>query len=165
MNKTELTNDQREALEEWNRRQIARGGCGLPVAAVIIAALVLALTGCKATRTVTVERVRTDTIYQTRTEHDSIYVSDSIHESERQLGDTVLLTRERWRTKYVERLRRDTVISHVTDTVPVPVEVTREVARPLTWWQRTRIAVGNMVLAAAAIGVIIYMRRLWKRMS
>jgi hypothetical protein len=41
-----------------------------------------------------------------------------------------------------------------TDSVPVPypVEVVKEVAKPLTWWQQARMHVGGIVI----FGLIIF---------
>lgn len=86
---------------------------------------------------------RTDTLFH----KDSVYVY--------QQGDTL---RE---VRYIERWRyRDVVVADtVRDSVPVVTEVVREVevAAPLTWWQRTRIHIGEvalMILGAAAIYII-----------
>lgn len=86
---------------------------------------------------------RTDTLYH----KDSVYVY--------QQGDTL---RE---VRYIERWRyRDVVVTDtVRDSVPVVTEVVREVAvdKPLTWWQRTRMHIGEvalLILGAAAIYII-----------
>ena len=115
-----------------------------------IIALVL-LTGCKTKeRVVTVEKVRTDTLLKLFNTRDSIWLHDSIRVSEK--GDTIRI--ERWHTKYVEREVHDTLYQSKRDSVPVPYEVEREVAKPLTWWQRTRLHMGEALLAliAAAAG-------------
>lgn len=86
---------------------------------------------------------RTDTLYH----KDSVYVY--------QQGDTL---RE---VRYIERWRyRDVVVTDtLRDSVPVVTEVVREVAvdKPLTWWQRTRIHIGEvalLILGAASIYII-----------
>ena len=115
-----------------------------------IIALVL-LTGCKTKeRVVTVEKVRTDTLLKLCNTRDSIWLHDSIRVSEK--GDTIRI--ERWHTKYVEREVHDTLYQSKRDSVPVPYEVVREVAKPLTWWQQARIHMGELLLAliAAAAG-------------
>lgn len=56
----------------------------------------------------------------------------------------------------VERMsesRCDTV--HVTDSVPYPVPVPKEVEKSLTWWQQTRLHAGELAIALLA-GFIIY---------
>lgn len=84
-----------------------------------------AVTAC-APRVVTVERVRSDSVFLRTT--DSVFLSDSIHVTERRRGDTVYLTKERWRWR--DRFRHDTVRLFRSDSVPVPFPVTREVPRP-----------------------------------
>ena len=87
---------------------------------------------------------RTDTLYH----KDSVFVY--------QQGDTLREIRyvERWR--YRDRIVADTV----RDSVPVVTEIVREVevAAPLTWWQSTRLHIGEVALMilGAAIGYYIY---------
>lgn len=117
---------------------------------LLLAALTaLLLTACRTTRTVTVERVTHDTLYQTQHHYDSIYLHDSIRVSEK--GDTVRI--ERWRTKYIERTSHDTIYKARHDTIPVPYEVTKEVEveKPLTPWQRFRLSLANILLYTLGI--------------
>ena len=120
---------------------------------VILAVCLVLLTACTTTKYVTVPVTHTDTLYVATHQRDSINVHDSIYIKDR--DDTVWI--ERWHTKYVERLRTDTLIEHQTDTVSVPVEVQVEVPRRLTWWQQTRIHSGELLFAlligAAAFAV------------
>lgn len=118
---------------------------------IILAVAVVLLAGCKTKeRVVTMEKVRTDTLMKFCNTRDSIWLHDSIRVSEK--GDTIRI--ERWHTKYVEREVHDTLYQSRHDSVPVPYEVVREVAKPLTWWQRTRLHMGEALLAliAAAAG-------------
>lgn len=120
---------------------------------VILAVCLVLLSACTTTKYITVPVTHTDTLYVTKHQRDSINVRDSIYIKDR--GDTVWI--ERWHTKYVERLRTDTLIEHLTDTVSVPVEVQVEVPRRLTWWQQTRMHAGELLFAlligAAAFAV------------
>lgn len=125
---------------------------------VILAVCLVLLSACTTTKYVTVPITHTDTLYVTKYQRDSIHVRDSIYIKDR--GDTVWI--ERWHTKYVERLRTDTLIEHRADTVAVPVEVEVEVPRQLTWWQQTRIHAGEMLfvlLAAAAAFAVWRLKR------
>lgn len=126
---------------------------------IYLFAAVALLTGCK-TRERIVEHVRTDTLIQLRHERDSIYLHDSTYVRER--GDTLYI--ERWHTSWRDRVRTDTVrVSH-TDSVPVPyaVEVVKEVERPLTWWQTTRLWLANIMLVSFALCVIIALLKMKK---
>ena len=118
---------------------------------VILVAVLMA--GCKTKeRVVTVERVRTDTTYITKHQRDSVWLHDSIHVTEK--GDTIRI--ERWHTKYIEKATHDTLYQHKTDSVPVPYPVEKLVERELTWWQQTRMHLGEALLALAGIAVVVF---------
>ena len=124
----------------------------------ILCAMLVTLAGCKThERIVEVERVRTDTTYITKHQRDSVWLRDSIHVKDK--GDTVTI--ERWHTKYIERATHDTIYQATHDTLPLPypVEVVTKVEKPLTWWQRTRLHVANIVLLLL---VIYGGAKLWK---
>lgn len=112
--------------------------------------LLMAMGSCTTTKYVPVVEHRTDTLLKYSSTRDSIYVHDSVCVSER--GDTVLI--DRWHTKWRDRWHCDTVYRARTDSVPVPypVEVVKEVAKPLTWWQQARMHVGGIVI----FGLIIF---------
>ena len=111
---------------------------------VIATLLVWLLTGCTTTKYVPVVEHRTDTLLKYSSIRDSIYMHDSIHV--REAGDTVRI--ERWHTRWRYRWRYDTIYISKTDSVPkpYPVEVVKEVAKPLSWWQQTRMHVGGIVI-------------------
>ena len=121
---------------------------------VILVAVLLV--GCKTKeRVVTVEKVRTDTTYITKHQRDSVWLHDSIHVTEK--GDTIRI--ERWHTKYIEKATHDTLYQHKTDSVPVPYPVEKLVERELTWWQQTRMHLGEALLALAGIAVVVFVVR------
>ena len=123
-----------------------------------IIALVL-LAGCKTKeRVVTVEKVRTDTLLKLCNTRDSIWLHHSVRVSEK--GDTIRI--ERWHTKYVEREVHDTLYQSKHDSVPVPYDVVREVAKPLTWWQRTIQYLGYIALGAIALGIVLLIIKIKK---
>ena len=121
---------------------------------VILVAVLLV--GCKTKeRVVTVEKVRTDTTYITKHQRDSVWLHDSIHVTEK--GDTIRI--ERWHTKYIEKVTHDTLYQHKTDSVPVPYPVEKLVERELSWWQQTRMHLGEALLAIAGIAVVVFVIR------
>lgn len=125
---------------------------------VAVAAMLLCLGGCK-TKYVPVERVTTDTLIITKQQRDSIWLHDSVHVTEKQAGDTIFLTTTKWHTKYVDRLRIDTIYEAKTDSVVTIQEVPAE----LTWWQQTRLHLANIMLWLLGIGAIYGVVRLvWK---
>ena len=118
---------------------------------VILVALLLV--GCKTKeRVVTVEKVRNDTTYITKHQRDSVWLHDSIHVTEK--GDTIRI--ERWHTKYIEKATHDTLYQATHDTIPQPYPVEKLVERKLTWWQQTRMHLGEALLALAGIAVVVF---------
>lgn len=115
------------------------------------------LCSCTTTKTVTkevpvtVEKVTRDTIMQMRWRIDTVMERDSIVVT--QQGT------DRWRTKYVLRVRTDTVFKARVDTVPKVVtvtrETTREVPKKLRWWQKALQWLGGMSLVGGIICILI----------
>ena len=138
-------------------KEKAYKGCGWSIVGFLVwlayVTLVWAMVGCKSIEYVPVIEHRTDTLIQTNVRHDSIYLKDSTHVSER--GDTVRI--EHWHTEFIKKEVRDTVYQSKTDSVPAPYPVEKrvEVAAPLTWWQQTRIYIGNIAIFATIILLII----------
>lgn len=118
---------------------------------LLIALMAALLSGCRSTKYITVPEVHTDTLYQARVEKDSIWLHDSVFVNQWQSGDTVYLTSYKWQTKYVERLRLDTIYRARVDSVPVPVPVEVKVPADLTWWQQFRLHLGNIALMVLGI--------------
>ena len=124
---------------------------------VLAVLFVFALSGCTSTEYVTVEKVRTDTVYQSKVFRDSVWLHDSIHIREK--GDTV--TVERWHTQWRERLLYDTLLVAKHDTVPKPYPVIKEVPADLSWWQKVRLHIGDgalvlLLVLAGYYGIRIY---------
>jgi len=124
----------------------------------LIVMVCLHLCGCKQIEYVTVEKVRTDTTYVTKWQRDSVWLHDSILIRER--GDSVLV--EKWHTKYIETVRIDTTFIATHDTIPQPYPVTKLVEKDLSWWQRLRLWLGNLLLLAILAAVGYGAWRLWK---
>lgn len=109
---------------------------------------VLMMCSCKSQeRVVTVYSHTTDTLIQTKVERDSIYARDSIYVRDR--GDTVWI--ERWHTRWRERLLADTVYVAKCDTLTRTETITEYREKELTWWQKTRLWIGNVVLIALIV--------------
>ena len=120
---------------------------------IILLAAITCLCGCKTTKYVYVPEVRTDTLVITKQQRDSIWMHDSIYVSEKQKGDTIYLQLERWHTKYVEKELHDTIYQSKTDSVAVPYPVEVKVEKALSWWQKTRIHLGEVMLGLLLIAV------------
>lgn len=106
------------------------------------------LSSCRTTKVQVVERVRTDSIYITNLQRDSIYLHDSVYLAQK--GDTIY--HERWHTKYIERIQHDTIATAKVDSIPVPYEVEKivRVKPPFLVW----CTVFFWLIVAAAIIVI-----------
>ncbi len=122
----------------------------------LIILVALLLVGCKTKeRVVTVEKVRNDTTYITKHQRDSVWLHDSIHVTEK--GDTIRI--EKWHTKYIEKATHDTLYQATHDTIPQPYPVEKLVERELSWWQQTRMHLGEALLALAGIAVAVFVVR------
>ncbi len=123
------------------------------------------LSGCKTKeRIVMVETVRTDTTYITRHQRDSIYLQDSTSTKESRRGDTVFVEVERLRRIYIDRTKHDTLREATHDTIPKPYPVEVMVEKPLTRWQRLRLRIADMLLCAMAVGAVISVIRIKKKL-
>ena len=126
------------------------------VLVLILGLLVLwALCSCTKTEYITVEKVRTDTLWQNHTKHDSIWVHDSIHVTDK--GDTVRI--EKWHTKYVEKEKHDTVYKARVDSVPVPYTVTQYVEKPRSKFEKGLMGVGILSLMAIIVFIAWKIKR------
>lgn len=96
------------------------------IVGIVLAFLVSFLTGCTTTKYVEVEKVKTDTVYQSKILKDSVWLHDSVFVKEYTKGDTVFRDRDRWHTKFVEKLITDTVYKSRVDSIPVPYPVERK---------------------------------------
>lgn len=121
---------------------------------LFIMAVVVA-SACTTTKYVEVPVVHTDTLIVTNHQKDSVWLHDSIYLYEWMKGDTVMVDRVVYHTKYQERLRTDTVYQHKTDTVAKPYPVEVKVEKELTWWQKTRIHAGEALFVLLALAVAV----------
>ena len=154
----DLTDNQRFLLA------LIQGAVYLVCTLVAVIICGMCFTSCTTTKTVTVERVRTDTVRITQTQRDSIFLHDSIHVKEYQRGDTVWMQVDRWHTQYRDRLVTDTLYQSRTDSIPVPYPVEKLVPAELTTWQRLRLWLGNIALVAILALVIWSTRKWWLKL-
>ena len=112
--------------------------------------MLLCLLGCRSARYVPVPEWHT--LYKTRADTvqrwDSVYFRDSVTMAAK--GDTVYLTKTRWRERFrnVYHVKVDTIMQRDSVRVPYPVE------KPLTKWQRWKMDLGGWAMGVAA-GMII----------
>ena len=117
------------------------------------------LMGCTTTKYVPMPEYHNDTVRVTQYQRDSIYMHDSV--LVRQQGDTVTI--DRWHTQYRDRWHTDTIYKSRVDSVPYKVEVVKEIPAKLSWWERLRLNVSNVLLGVAVLVIILFfIRRLVK---
>lgn len=122
--------------------------------AAALICLVVAAESCRSAKTVTVEVPVHDTTYITNNVHDSVFVESVVKEYIK--GDTVFLESEK--TKYIEKVRFDTVFSYKEKQVPITIESTKYVEKDLNWFQKTLMVLGVCflvsVVALVALGLL-----------
>lgn len=133
------------------------------VAWIVFIGVIITMCSCTTIRYVPVVQVRTDTVQITKHQRDSIWLHDSIHVVEKQKGDTMYLEVEKWHNRYIEKETHDTTYIATHDTVPQPYPVPEYVEKRLSWWQQTRMHLGEALLAAllVAAGWWIFKKRVW----
>ena len=107
-----------------------------------------ALFSCRTVEYVPVETVKTEIVKELEVQRDSIYVLDSV--LVRSKADTVFV--ERWRVEFREALRVDTLHIVERDSINHIIEV----EKPLTKLQELKMDIGNGVLWAVPIIVLLY---------
>lgn len=122
----------------------------------IILMFTLLLSGCKTTEyiKVPVETIRTEY----KVQKDSIYLHDSINVYTETKGDTVYITKLKYKIK--ETFKTDTVLKR--DSIPVIVEVEKVVeVNKLHSWQKTLMWIGGVGLLVL-LGIGINKFKIWK---
>lgn len=119
---------------------------------VILALSAAMLFGCRTTKVVEVEKVRTDTAYVAKVMRDSVVLRDSVSLNVYQKGDTVFWEKSVWHTDIQERWRVDTVYKAKVDSVPVAYPVVKTVPAELNAWQKARMRIGEGAIALVLIG-------------
>lgn len=122
----------------------------------IILMFTLLLSGCKTTEyiKVPVETIRTEY----KVQKDSIYLHDSINVYTETKGDTVYITKLKYKIK--ETFKTDTVLKR--DSIPVIVEVEKVVEiNKLHSWQKTLMWIGG-VGVLVLLGFVINKFKIWK---
>ena len=125
---------------------------------VAFCAIVLFCCACGTTKYVPVETTRTE--YRDIYLRDSIYFRDSIFVKEK--GDTLIV--EKYSYLYRDKVVRDSVFINDTIRVPYPVDVIKEVKKPLTGWQNFQVWSGRIALAVGLFAIIFFVRKSSKRL-
>lgn len=129
-------------------------GCAAS-AAIFLLIFAIFATSCKHIEYVSVPELHTDTLYISKTQHDSVHVRDSIYLHEYTKGDTVFVEKVSWQTEWKEFVRIDTIYKSRIDSVnvPYPVEIVKTKTDYSGWWAFVAL------LAATAVASIVIVRR------
>ena len=123
---------------------------------IIFYALALLCCACGTTKYVPIESVRTE--YRNTATTDSVFLRDSIFIKEK--GDTLIV--EKYRYLHRDRILRDSIFKTDTIHVPYPVEVVKEVKKPLTGWQNFQIWCGRIGLVFLLFVIVYFVLKLKK---
>lgn len=130
-----------ELLMEWAARIFI---------ALLIITCAYSFLSCS-TQYIPVETVRTDSVFLSRLQRDSLIIRDSVYIKEK--GDTVLEYRNRFIYRNV--VINDTVYINVTDSIQVPVPVEKK----LSFWEKQIQELGSICTGI----VFVYMLYLLMR--
>lgn len=123
----------------------------------LVCLLISMCSSCRSIKYVPVETHTIDTLYQVKTERDSIFQRDSIYIREwaSPTGDTIYIDRTQWRDRWRDRWRVDTLYKSHTDTVQVPYPVEKR----LSVWQRFCIDYGMLTTGGTiALAMLLALR-------
>lgn len=118
------------------------------------------MASCGTTKYVPVETVKWRDSVRLVERVDSIHVHDSVYVHQWHERDTTWVEKVTVHTRYRDRWRADTVIVHRRDSVPYPVEVTKEVIRyQLRWWQKPLVWLGGLSLLGLSVWWLVRARK------
>ncbi|MDR1729093.1 MAG: hypothetical protein LBR52_00305 [Prevotellaceae bacterium] len=123
---------------------------------IFITLLLCVCSSCKTPQYIPIETTRTE--YRDNYLRDSIYFRDSIFFAIK--GDTVFL--EKYNYLYRDKIIRDSIFKTDTIRVPYPVEVVKEVKKPLSSWQNFQVWCGRILLAVVLLAIVYFVLKLKK---
>lgn len=140
-------------------------GCLWQIILILLFFVLLAVCcSCRSSKEVEKEYITVhDTITQTLSQRDSIWLHDSIYQEVIRNADTVYLYKYKQKTEFRDRWHHDSIYIAKTDTIYR--DVVKE--KQLTWWQRTRLSLGGWAFLLLAIVALYYIgkftiNRFWR---
>ncbi len=150
---------------------------------LIVAALVLLLSGCRTTKYVPVKETHTDTVYKARIDSvkwiektrlvDSVRWRDSVSTIVDANGKITRTDSWHWRDRtssnsdsllyYKSKL--DSALQSKTDSIPVPYPVDKYIEKQLSWWQSTVMKIGYAGLIAIILALVYGGVKAWKKFN
>ena len=117
---------------------------------IFIILLLCLCSSCKTPQYIPVETTKIE--YRDNFVRDSIFRYDSIFV--KQTADTIFF--ERYKYLYRDKIVKDSIFINDTIRVPYPVEVVKEVKKPLSSWQNFQVWCGRIAL------IILLLICVWK---
>jgi len=117
---------------------------------IFIILLLCLCSSCKTPQYIPVETTKIE--YRDNFVRDSIFCYDSIFV--KQTADTIFF--ERYKYLYRDKIVKDSIFINDTIRVPYPVEVIKEVKKPLSSWQNFQVWCGRIAL------IILLLVGVWK---
>lgn len=164
-------------MDESNDNIAVRGCSELIVgmALALLACFVISLCSCRPQKEMQIERVeipvvvtQEHTTESVKIDHirDTLFQRDSVYYYIK--GDTTIIERWHYQQGVTNIYKVDTL--HVFDSVPYPVETTREkintkieeVEKPFKWWQKALMWVGGFCIIGACCIVLFSVRKMAK---
>ena len=123
---------------------------------IFIALLLCVCSSCKTPQYIPVETTKIE--YRDNYMRDSIYFRDSIFVKEK--SDTLIM--EKYSYLYRDKIIRDSIFKTDTIRVPYPVEVIKEVKKPLSSWQNFQVWCGRISLVVVLLAIVYFVLKLKK---
>ena len=121
---------------------------------IFIILLLCFCSSCKTPQYIPIETVKTE--YKDKIVKDSIFRYDSVFV--KQTADTVFF--ERYKYLYRDKIVKDSIFINDTIRVPYPVEVIKEVKKPLSSWQNFQVWCRRIALIIALLAGIYFVLKL-----
>jgi len=118
--------------------------------------LLLVCSSCKTPQYIPVETTHTE--YRDNYLRDSVYFRDSIFVKEH--GDTLIM--EKYSYLYRDKIVKDSIFKTDTIRVPYPVEVIKQVKKPLSSWQSFQVWCGRIALIILLFFIVYFVLKLKK---
>ena len=169
-----------DTYQGMNDEDRMTAGClqGVAVIVAVILGLLMCVlfSGCTTTKYVPVPEVHEHWHHSTDTIHKTDSIIDRQTTTIREVDSATMARygiqlKDMQRAWLIEtnRLQRElselrqshTDTIHERDSIPYPVEVTKEVPAPLTWWQQARLHLANIVLYLLLIILLWKIYKMW----
>lgn len=143
----------------WEESPMGRIGCGSPVVAVIVVAIVLMFSSCATKREI--QYVDRDVVrYETKIQHDTLInnIHDSVYHTVFQRGDTIYDTKYVEKTKYRDRVvvKTDTCYR---DSIQVQIKESVVEKQKIPKWCYYCLGICIIMTIFAIVKIVLWLRK------